>query len=79
MNQPQTITIDDIKYVRADSISTNQPMTNKRIIVADRGWIFVGDCEDHADGSDYWRGVCDGLDSAKESINAAGYTWEETP
>ena len=24
---------------------------DKRIIVADRGWVFVGDCEDNEDGS----------------------------
>lgn len=51
MSKPETITIDDIKYVRADYVpSQTQPMTNKRIIVAERGWIFAGDCEDHSDG-----------------------------
>ena len=48
--KPETITIDDVKYVRADCVTT-QPMTSKRIIVADRGWVFAGDCEDHADGT----------------------------
>jgi len=43
------IEINGVKYIRADL--TTQPMTAKRIIVADRGWIFAGDCEDHTDGS----------------------------
>ena len=37
--------IDGVEYVRADVIGA------KRIIVADRGWVFVGDCEDMPDGS----------------------------
>lgn len=50
MTAPQTITIDAVKYVREDSIA---PATigTKRIVIADRGWVFVGDCEDHDDGS----------------------------
>ena len=47
---PETITITDVKYVRADSLTT-QPMTSKRIVVADRGWVFVGDCEDNPNGT----------------------------
>lgn len=27
--------------------------------------------------SDYWRGVCDGIDSAKASIESAGLRWVE--
>jgi len=27
--------------------------------------------------SDYWRGVCDGIDSAKAGIEAAGLRWVE--
>ena len=41
--------INGVKYIRADSL--NRPMTTKRIIVADRGWVFAGDCIDHTDGS----------------------------
>lgn len=51
MTQLQTITLDGVKYVRADSVADFQPMTSKRIVVADRGWVFVGDCEDHSDGT----------------------------
>jgi hypothetical protein len=48
--QAETITLNGIQYVRADSV---KPATigDKRIIVADRGWVFLGDCEDMPDGS----------------------------
>lgn len=44
------------KYVPADSL---QPVEigEKRIIVADRGWVFVGSCVDNADGSVTIRGA----------------------
>lgn len=49
------IEVDEIvvkgrKYVPADSL---QPVEigEKRIIVADRGWVFVGSCVDNADGT----------------------------
>jgi hypothetical protein len=48
---PQTITIDSVKYVREDSIPQSKPMGQCRIVVADRGWVFAGMCEDHEDGS----------------------------
>lgn len=51
MTTPHTITIDSVKYVREDSIPSAVPMTSKRIIAADRGWVFAGDCEDHEDGT----------------------------
>ena len=52
MSKPDTITIDDVKYVRQDSISLISPeLGPKRIVIADRGWIFVGNCEDHDDGT----------------------------
>jgi len=38
-----TLTINGIDYVRADSISTVQPNGNRAVIVVDRGWIFAGD------------------------------------
>lgn len=40
--------IDGVEYVRADSVT---PIGDWRIIVADRGWVFVGACEDNDDGS----------------------------
>lgn len=48
--QPETMMIDDVKYVRADSVQAGE-IGEKRIIVADRGWVFVGDCVDNEDGS----------------------------
>jgi len=46
-----TITINGIEYVQKGTEPAPQIIGDKRIIVADRGWIFVGDCEDHEDGS----------------------------
>lgn len=46
-----TLTINGVEYVRKDSIPTQQAIGDCRIIVADRGWVFVGNCEDHPDGS----------------------------
>ncbi len=48
--QPETITIDETKYIRADKVSPVD-IGEKRIIVADRGWVFVGDCTENDDGS----------------------------
>lgn len=44
------VTIRGVRYVPADSVKPVE-IGEKRIIVADRGWVFVGACEDHADGS----------------------------
>ena len=46
-----TITINGIEYVQKGTEPAPQIIGDKRIIVADRGWVFVGDCEDHEDGS----------------------------
>jgi hypothetical protein len=50
MTTPTTITIDSIRYVREDSIVPAK-LGDKRIIIADRGWVFVGDCTDESDGT----------------------------
>lgn len=42
MSKSETITIDEVKYVRADSVQ-QKPNGNRAIIVVDRGWIFAGD------------------------------------
>lgn len=42
MSTPTTITIDNVKYVREDSIPP-KPNGNRCIVVVDRGWIFAGD------------------------------------
>jgi len=48
-----TITVNGVEYVQKSAVEAAAPQTigDKRIIVADRGWVFVGDCEDHEDGS----------------------------
>ena len=40
MSKPKTITIDDVKYVRADSIP--KPTGDVKIIVLDRGFVYIG-------------------------------------
>ncbi len=42
MTTPNTITIDNVKYVREDSITT-APTGTRAVVVVDRGWIFAGD------------------------------------
>lgn len=44
MTQPTTLKIDNVEYVRADSLATGDP-TAIQIVVADRGWVFVGNTE----------------------------------
>ena len=47
-----SLTLNGVEYIRKDSIApASQPMGDVRIIIADRGWVFVGNCQDHADGS----------------------------
>jgi hypothetical protein len=47
-----TLTLNGVEYVRKDSIKSDSPALGPvRIVVADRGWIFVGACEDHEDGT----------------------------
>jgi len=43
MSQPKTIKIDNIEYVRSDSVSVAP--TKKQIVVLQRGWVVVGDVE----------------------------------
>lgn len=42
MINTETITIDDVKYVRADAVQV-KPNGNRNVVVCDRGWIFAGD------------------------------------
>lgn len=41
MSEPKTISINDVQYVRADSVQ--QKPTKKQMVVLQRGWIVVGD------------------------------------
>ena len=42
MNTIETIKINEVEYVRADSVKA-QPSGTRAIIVVDRGWIFAVD------------------------------------
>lgn len=43
--------LNGVTYVPKGSYEQPQNLGDKRIIVADRGWVFIGDCEDHDDGA----------------------------
>ena len=38
-----TISINGVDYVRADSVPAAKPNGNRAVVVVDRGWIFAGD------------------------------------
>jgi hypothetical protein len=38
-----TITVNGVEYIRADSIPAATPNGNRAVVVVDRGWIFAGD------------------------------------
>lgn len=42
MSKPDTMMIDDTKYVREDSVAL-QPNGKRAVVVVDRGWIWAGD------------------------------------
>lgn len=42
MNNPKTVKIDEIEYVRADAVAA-PPSGKRAVVVVDRGWIFAGD------------------------------------
>lgn len=43
MSKPETITIDDVKYIRADSVpDTSKFEGDIKIVVLDRGFVYVG-------------------------------------
>jgi hypothetical protein len=41
MSNPETITIDDVQYVRQDSVN-NTITGNIKIVILQRGWVMVG-------------------------------------
>lgn len=53
MSKEITLVIDGepVEFVRKDSVQVPVALGDKRIIVADRGWVFVGDCKDNDDGT----------------------------
>ena len=38
-----TITVNGVEYIRADSVPAAKPNGNRAVVVVDRGWIFAGD------------------------------------
>jgi len=40
--KPETMMIDDVKYVREGSIKTIQPTGNIKIVILPRGWNIIG-------------------------------------
>jgi len=42
MSKPETITIDEVKYVKADSIKQTEPKGNIKIVILPRGWNMIG-------------------------------------
>ena len=47
-----TLQINGVDYVRADSVPAASPEIGPtQIVVADKGFVFVGNVEDHTDGS----------------------------
>jgi len=51
MEQPKSITVGEIKYIKEDLVKNTIELGEKRIVVSDKGWIFVGFCTDNDDGS----------------------------
>lgn len=47
----ETLQINGVDYIRADSIPASPELGPTQIVVADKGFVFVGSVEDHADGS----------------------------
>jgi len=39
------MTLNGVKYVRADSIKEPKPNGNRCVVIVDRGWIYAGDVE----------------------------------
>jgi hypothetical protein len=46
MKEAGKITVNGVEYVQVV-----KGKTEKMIVAADRGWVFVGDCEKHKDGT----------------------------
>ena len=42
MNKPETIKIDEVEYIRADSVKKQRPAGNLKIVVLERGFVYIG-------------------------------------
>lgn len=47
--EPQTIKIDEIEYVRKDSIAQPDIIGDVKIVILQRGWVMVGRLEEVSD------------------------------
>ncbi len=45
-SQPKSLMVDEVKYVREDSINHQIKPGKRAVIVVDRGWVFAGDVEE---------------------------------
>lgn len=42
MGQPETIKIDEVEYVRKDSVPERKYEGDVKIVILQRGWVYVG-------------------------------------
>jgi len=43
MSKPETMMIDEVKYIRADSLPENKNLSSDvRIVILQRGWVAIG-------------------------------------
>ena len=42
MSKPETIKIDEVEYVRKDSVPERQYEGDVKIVILQRGWVYVG-------------------------------------
>ena len=50
MSKPDSIMIDSVKYIREDTAPSKFEPTSLKIVVADRGWVFIGNVTTKDDG-----------------------------
>jgi hypothetical protein len=42
MSKPEIMMLDDVKYIRADTVKAYEPSGNIKIVILPRGWNMVG-------------------------------------
>lgn len=70
MTQPTTITIDNTQYIRADKAGEVTPC---QIVVADRGWVFVGNATRDENGISIANARCIRYWGTSEDKPGLGY------
>jgi hypothetical protein len=83
MSKPETITIDDVKYVRADSIKETPKLSARVLVRCRNAGVHVGTLEKHdnivlllsnANRIWRWRGAHDLSYVAMNGVNRKDYT-----